>query len=175
MKKVIYLFIIVMLMSGCVRAEYRRNLPDGINKTDTIYIIENPKARADFLEGMKEWLSKYMYNVEILPSDSKVQDYDWVLTYTARWDWHFTAYLAEAKIIAYKNGFYTGESSYLCAPGSLEKWPSAHDKIMKIMDNLFEDEKPFSTETNTKADQVATTRSLEQANSEFLPKQDLQK
>jgi hypothetical protein len=130
--------IVPLLVSGCaITHDYK--LAKGIDKAKSVNIITNAKTREGFLETMISWLGDNGYQYNVLPEGSSTNEQDWVLTYNGQWSWDITIYMAKATIKAYKNGVFSGESTYSSTKGgfSLKKFSKADEIINKMMEKLF--------------------------------------
>ena len=134
------MFLAIVLLSGCA-ITHDFKAAQGIDDAKMINIIKNPETREGFLDVMTAWLSENGYKYNILPSDANRNQQGWILTYTGRWSWDVTIYLAKALIEAYNDGSRLGYATYSVSGNSsnfnLKKFEKAETTIRKMMSNLF--------------------------------------
>lgn len=139
MKKIYLCFVLAMtvLSSGCAITHDHKHAK-GIQDTSTVNIINNPEVLQEgFVKAMTSWLSENGYEYTILPEGSSLKEKGWLLTYTGKWSWDVTIYLAKSTIQAYQNGVPAGHAKYSASSLNLTKWRSAEETIRKMMANLF--------------------------------------
>ena len=107
--------------------------------TKEVCVIEDPAVRATFLQTYKRALRDKGYTVKMLEADSSITSCPVTSTYTARWSFDFTIYMAEADITVFRDGAKAGQASYDAKKGGLNltKWIDADAKIVELTGQLF--------------------------------------
>ena len=139
-----HIMVLMMLLTftGCASVGYKQRSAIGITNAKTVYIVEHPATRSNFLDVMKDWLFERGYKVEILAPYSQTSEYDWALTYSGKWSWDLVIYLSDAEIRAYHNGILAGKVEFDVAGKSWNinpvKYGSAEKRIKEMLNRLFE-------------------------------------
>lgn len=104
-----------------------------------VCIIKDADVREGFLREYRRTLNLVGVKNRTLAGGASIQDCPVTSTYTARWSWDLTIYMAYAEIIVYENGNLAGFAIYDSRKGAmrLDKWKDAEPKIRELVEELF--------------------------------------
>jgi hypothetical protein len=156
----------ITLLSGCTTLQTVNKLEAG--KVNTVCIAEHKEVRETVLETIEEGLSKHGVKYRVIPGSYVMKNNLWVPTfqidqsagcdavlfYVANWNWDVTMYMKFANVWMATPDSKTrlGGASY-DARASLNKFINAHDKIIELVDGLFND---YQSTNTTKAAPVGS-------------------
>jgi len=135
--KVLVLMVVSLAISSCSIQQEVSQLPD-FEESD-ICIIKNPKVKTGFITEYRAALEKGGYTVKYLDSKSNLMQCPITSTYTANWKWDVAWHMQYAKITVFRNGNSMGSAVYDATWGGarLDKFISAEDKIVELVNQLF--------------------------------------
>ena len=137
MTKLVLLFPVFTLM-GCSIVQ-TVNPIEGVGGLEEICIIEDPAVRQGFLSEYRKSVEAKGIAVKLLENGSSLTDCEWTSTYSARWSWNVSIYMAYAIIRVFHNGQVSGEVLYdaTLGGGRVDKYIEADAKIREMVDALF--------------------------------------
>jgi hypothetical protein len=125
-------------------------------KVNNVCIAEHKEVREAVLETIEEGLNRHGVKYRVIPGSYVIKNNLWaptfqtdqaagcdaVLFYVANWNWDITMYMKFANVWMATPDLKTrlGGASY-DARASLNKFINAHDKIIELVDALFDDYK----------------------------------
>lgn len=144
----------ILLLSGCTTLQTVNKVEAG--KVNTVCIAEHKEVRESVLETIEEGLNKHGVKYRVIPGSYVIKNNLWVPTfqsdqaagcdavlfYVANWNWDMTMYMKFANVWMATPDLKTrlGGASY-DARASLNKFINAHDKIIELVDGLFDEYK----------------------------------
>ncbi|MGB7540397.1 MAG: Sbal_3080 family lipoprotein, partial [Burkholderiales bacterium] len=153
--KTIYLALIMAIfLTGCTTVQQITKLDAG--KVSNVCIVEHKEVRETVLETIEEGLTRHGVKYRVIPGSYVIKDNRWiptfqseqasdcdaVLFYVANWTWDITMYMHFANIwmTTPDRKMRLGNASY-DARASLNKFINAHDKLIELVDGIFNEYK----------------------------------
>ena len=141
MKKLLSLFGMIALLSGCTAIEVNNHPSFHAKSLKTVCVIENPKVVIkNFDNILINSFAKHNITAKIYPANSTPQFCEATVNYTALRSWDFAPYMTYAQLILIKDGKQVSDATFrLRANGglALNKWRSTQTKIDELVSQLI--------------------------------------
>jgi hypothetical protein len=154
MKNLYLILAVAVFMTGCTTAQNITKMDAG--KVTNVCIAEHKEVRETVLETIEEGLTKHGVKYRVIPGSyvntnnlwvptfqtSDTAGCDAVLFYVANWNWDITMYMKFANIwmVTPDRKTKLGNANY-DARASLNKFINAHNKIIELIDGIFDEYK----------------------------------
>lgn len=137
-KKVFLIAASLSVLSACTITQEIE--PAELEQDVNVCIIENPKVREGFLEELTSVLTAKGISHTVVNESSIPEECKWTATYTARWSWDMSLYMAYAEIKVFHNGNLDGKAIYDSTGGSgnMNKFIRADEKIKELVNELIQ-------------------------------------
>ena len=137
-KKVFLIAASLSILSACTITQEVE--PAELEQNVNVCIIENPEVREGFLEELTSVLAAKNISHMVVNGSSIPDECKWTATYTARWSWDMSLYMAYAEIKVFHNGSLDGKAVYDSTGGSgnMNKFIKAEEKIKELVDELMQ-------------------------------------
>ncbi len=134
--KLLLILIFFGFTAGCTSMKVTNEPVPEILQADKVCIIEHDDTRESFKTTIKEWLREQGITPDVYPQGTPEDICEWTLEYEGRWSWVVGLYLADAKIVAYRDGSEAGRVWLDVGKWDGYKWEKGKVRIYKLLDML---------------------------------------
>jgi len=140
MNKLVLVCCFALALQACsIKQNVSQLTESSLSKMKEICIVENPAVRETFLPVYEVALKNKGVETKTLLPNATLKDCPFTSTYTARWSWDVTIYLAYAELNIYEDGSLAANAIYDSTSGSLnmDKFIKADKKVVELVDGMF--------------------------------------